>query len=149
MLGWVPLERRDRRMWLWLVPNKLEYKTVLYYKVLLRYKTVFFGTISVRTRILLYKTVSYRLNNYSMIWSPASSSSSLLSNSDTSLSLLSVASPPSSFSSSSAKKYILHLCEFEACKLARVIPNSSASSSSFSVTALIPIPILTPGRTRD
>ena len=49
------------------IPNKLEYKTVLYYKVLVRYKTVFFGTISVQTGILLYKTVSYRLKNYSMI----------------------------------------------------------------------------------
>ena len=49
------------------IPNKLEYKTVLYYKVLLWYKTVFFGTISVQTSILLYKTVSYRLKNYSII----------------------------------------------------------------------------------
>ena len=47
-----------------LLPNKLEYKTVLYYKVLLRYKTVFFGTISVQTSILLYKTVFYRIQNY-------------------------------------------------------------------------------------
>ena len=43
------------------IPNKLEYKTVLYYKVLLRYKTVFFATISVQTSILLYKTVFYRI----------------------------------------------------------------------------------------
>jgi hypothetical protein len=42
------------------LPNKLEYKTVLYYKVLSWYKTVFFGTILVQTSILLYKTVFYR-----------------------------------------------------------------------------------------
>jgi hypothetical protein len=50
--------------WSFALPNKLEYKTVLYYKVLLRYKTVFFGTISVQTSILLYKTVFYRVQNY-------------------------------------------------------------------------------------
>jgi hypothetical protein len=32
-----------------LIPNKLEYKTILYYKVLLRYKTVLSRMISVQT----------------------------------------------------------------------------------------------------
>jgi hypothetical protein len=41
------------------IPNKLEYKTVLYYKVILRYKTVFFGTSGGWTSILLYKTLFY------------------------------------------------------------------------------------------
>jgi hypothetical protein len=46
------------------IPHKLEYKTVLYYKVILRYKTVFFGTARERTSILLYKTLFYiRINN--------------------------------------------------------------------------------------
>jgi hypothetical protein len=47
------------------IPHKLEYKTVLYYKVILRYKTVFFSTARERTSILLYKTLFYiRINNF-------------------------------------------------------------------------------------
>jgi hypothetical protein len=45
------------------IPHKLEYKTVLYYKVILRYKTMFFGTARERTSILLYKTL-FCIRNY-------------------------------------------------------------------------------------